>query len=85
MSAKRKTRQLASLDQFGHIENTKQIAAAAVVRDASDEELSDWLIGCRQVTETNCWFAVYDAAKWLPDLIRREQYRRERVMADVDV
>lgn len=50
--------------------------AFGMVRTLTDDELQDFITACEQVTETNCWWAEFHAAKALESEARNQQRLR---------
>jgi hypothetical protein len=46
------------------------------LREMSDEDLAAFIKGCEQVSQTNCWFAIYKAANSLKDWAETEANQR---------
>lgn len=47
------------------------------LHNSTDEHLATLLDACSKPTSTNCWFATYNAAKWIKPEIEAEQARRK--------
>ncbi len=56
----------------------KTVAAAlrGMLRSRSDDEIRSIVAACKEPTETNCWWAIYQAAQLLPRAA--EQVLRDR-------
>lgn len=67
-----------TLGRYAQLFGTLYAFAEDDLRKMTDEELAEFGAALDAATESNCWFAVYDAAKYLRPLYSGEAYRRER-------
>lgn len=62
----------------GHAYVTARRAIEASLRDLDDDSLVAVMHRARSLTETNCWWAEYDAGPMVLEAARDEQGRRQR-------
>lgn len=71
-----------TLGQYAKFVGFLHSQAEIALRRMTDEEFAAFGEALDGPTQSNCWFAVYDAAKYLRPIYDGERYRRERAAAE---
>lgn len=73
-----------ALDRYAKVIGFLYSLAQDDLAKMTDEELAEFGAALDGPTQSNCWFAVHDAANYLRPIYESERYRRPRTQETAD-